>query len=448
MRKLNRALLVGALFLFALNTNAEKITIHILNHSDKKELSLNFPEAGEQKILIDKDGNGQLDVSKFPSGYVLMTYGMALRTLWLEPEKDLSLSFDGSTFHRNVTFAGALAPINSYLNDGQLIEAKVYDSEMNEASFLFKADSLLKANRTKLHLAKLPESFNEQEQKRLTYFTYSALTFYPDFYLRTSKDSTYVPSDSYWSKVKELSVIDPALLKIDEYKDFLASSIAQLARKEYANVEGMNSTDKSIAYVKKQISDDRISEYLINRYIYSFVKSKGLNNADKYITTFYESVKDASMVSKFKEVCGKWEKLRVGKPSPQFGATDVNGKSVALADFRGKYVYIDMWATWCGPCRKEIPFLKKLEEKYEGKDIHFVSISCDLSREAWEKEMAKGTMKGIQLHLNAGDTFMDDYMILGIPHFMLLDKEGNIVDSNTTRPSNPDTVKTLDQLLN
>lgn len=448
MKKLSKTLLVGALFIFALHTSAAKINIHILNHSDKKELSLSFSEAGEQKIFIDKAGNGELDISKFPSGYAIMTYGGGLRTLWLEPDKELSLSFDSSKFHRSVTFTGALAPINSYLNDGRLTEAKVNDSEMSETSFLLKADSLLTANLAKLHQAKFPENFNEQEKKRLKYFTYSALTYYPDFHLRTSKDSTYKPSDSYWSKVKELSIIDPELLKIDEYKDFLAASIAQLAKREFATAKDMNSTDKSIAYVKKQIRDARISEYLMNRYINSFVRSKGLDNADKYIATFYENVKDAAMINQFKVLCAKWEKLQAGKPSPEFNATDVNGKAVTLADLRGKYVYIDMWATWCGPCRKEIPFLQKLEEKYEGKDIYFVSISCDLSREAWEKEMARGTMKGMQLHLQVGDSFMDNYMILGIPHFILLDKEGKIINSNMTRPSNPDTVRTLDELQN
>ena len=45
-----------------------------------------------------------------------------------------------------------------------------------------------------------------------------------------------------------------------------------------------------------------------------------------------------------------------------------------LEDLRGKYVYIDVWATWCGPCRGEIPYLQKVEEKYKGKNIEFVSI--------------------------------------------------------------------------
>ena len=77
------------------------------------------------------------------------------------------------------------------------------------------------------------------------------------------------------------------------------------------------------------------------------------------------------------------EKLEIGKrrqtgiAATDFTQNDPDGKPVKLSDFKGKYVYLDIWATWCGPCRAEIPFLKKVEEKYHGKKIEFVSISID-----------------------------------------------------------------------
>ena len=112
-----------------------------------------------------------------------------------------------------------------------------------------------------------------------------------------------------------------------------------------------------------------------------------------------------------------------------------------------KYVYIDIWATWCGPCQREIPHLQKLEEKYHGKDIYFVSISCDNNKKAWENRVRAG-LKGIQLHFVNGDTFMNDYMIKGIPRFILLDKEGKIISVDMSRPSDPKTIAKLDELLN
>lgn len=118
-----------------------------------------------------------------------------------------------------------------------------------------------------------------------------------------------------------------------------------------------------------------------------------------------------------------------------------------IDDLKGKYVYIDVWATWCGPCRGEIPALKGLEHTYEGKDIHFVSISCDKDKKAWENMVKKEELKGVQLHMGTDRSFMDAYYINGIPRFILLDRNGNIVSANMSRPSNAQTAAKFDELL-
>ena len=71
------------------------------------------------------------------------------------------------------------------------------------------------------------------------------------------------------------------------------------------------------------------------------------------------------------------KELKEGDQAPTFKYLDINGKEVSLSDLKGKYVYIDIWATWCGPCTGELPHLKELEKKMHGKKIVFVSISCD-----------------------------------------------------------------------
>lgn len=78
----------------------------------------------------------------------------------------------------------------------------------------------------------------------------------------------------------------------------------------------------------------------------------------------------------------------IDKPSPIFeNFENIKGGTTSLKDLKGKYVYIDVWATWCGPCKAEIPHLKSLEEKYQGKNIVFVSISVDSKEDhdAWQK---------------------------------------------------------------
>ena len=125
---------------------------------------------------------------------------------------------------------------------------------------------------------------------------------------------------------------------------------------------------------------------------------------------------------------------------------DVDGKMIALEDLKGKYVYIDVWATRCGPCCAEIPHMKTLEEKFEGKNIHFVSISVDGSKAAWIKKVRQDKMGGIQLYGGSKAQIMADYKIQGIPRFILLDRDGKVIENTMTRPSDPETVKTLEAL--
>ena len=113
-------------------------------------------------------------------------------------------------------------------------------------------------------------------------------------------------------------------------------------------------------------------------------------------------------------------------------------------------MYIDVWATWCAPCKAEIPYLKTLEKDYEGKNIQFVSISVDKqnAHDAWKKMIKEKQMSGIQLFAdnNFESKFIRDYDINTIPRFILIDPKGNIVDADAMRPSNPSIKDFLNKL--
>ncbi len=138
--------------------------------------------------------------------------------------------------------------------------------------------------------------------------------------------------------------------------------------------------------------------------------------------------------------------------SPSFDYVNNAGGTSKLEDFKGKYVYIDVWATWCGPCRAEIPFLKKIEEKYHGKNISFVSISIDeqKDKQKWSALIKEKGLGGVQLFADKDwdSQFVKDYNITGIPRFILIDPDGKIVKADASRPSSPELEVELDALLN
>lgn len=138
--------------------------------------------------------------------------------------------------------------------------------------------------------------------------------------------------------------------------------------------------------------------------------------------------------------------LAPGTPAADLTLLDINGKKSKLSDLRGKNIYIDVWATWCGPCVAEIPFVEKLQEKYkESKNLEFVSLSVDDNIEAWKAKI--NADKPVWKNFVTEDGFMGEvnkkYHISAIPRFMLIDKNGNIVTLNAPRPSS----KEIDEFL-
>ena len=126
------------------------------------------------------------------------------------------------------------------------------------------------------------------------------------------------------------------------------------------------------------------------------------------------------------------------------------GGTTSLDDLKGKYVYIDLWATWCNPCKREIPFLQKVEKQFHDKKIEFVSISVDVKKdhEKWKKMVTDKELTGVQLFANDNwnSQFVKDYMVSGIPRFILIDPNGNIVSPDAPRPSSPKLVELLNTL--
>lgn len=127
-------------------------------------------------------------------------------------------------------------------------------------------------------------------------------------------------------------------------------------------------------------------------------------------------------------------KLEPGKVAPAFSFPTPDGKKkLGPKDFKGKYLLIDFWASWCGPCRKAIPHLKDVYEKYGNKGLEIFSVSVDKDDKAWKKAMAEENMPWPQVCApNSGKEIMDEYQFRGIPHLVLLDKNGKIIVRNVT----------------
>lgn len=125
------------------------------------------------------------------------------------------------------------------------------------------------------------------------------------------------------------------------------------------------------------------------------------------------------------------ERMKEGNPAPEFTFQNEKGKTVSIKKLKGKMIVLDFWASWCGPCRKEIPNVKKYYAEYKDKGVQFLSVSIDAKKDAWTKALKEEQMPWMQGWTpDAGKTVMNTYQFGGIPFIILIDKEGNIYRKN------------------
>ena len=377
--------------------------------------------------------------------YAYVRLGRMQLPVYVEPGKsfDVSLKLEG----RRVVpaFTGKGAPINTYLNGEAFYELRP-DFKADEETFmksLQDAEAKLLAN---LDAQKFNSEFVQTEKRRIHYMVYSWLIRYPSYHPYYAQDQDYKPSDKFYAAIKSAVQEEPELLAISEYREILDSYISILGTKDIQPGNMENRIQAQLDFALKNFNTPAVQEYVVDNVLSSYVGYAGIDNLDRFIGIYNEKVSSPDKKAAFQALCDKWEKVAKGQPSIGFKYLDIKGKEVSLADLKGKYVYIDCWATWCGPCLGELPHLQKLEHKYKGSNIHFVSISCDQDKAAWEKMVKDVKLGGIQLHNGGDNEFMDFFMINGIPRFILLDREGKIIASNAPRPSNPETVKLFNSL--
>lgn len=204
--------------------------------------------------------------------------------------------------------------------------------------------------------------------------------------------------------------------------------------------EGQHEAILTMRIIKKLSSNQFIRDY----YAFSAITNamshtKNKVEVQKIYDELIPGIKQLYYRESVKTSFYNFSKYSDGMPAPDFAYTDVNGKVFTLKQLRGKYVYIDLWATWCGPCKREIPSLAKIEEDYKDKNIHFVSISVDkgAQREAWKSFVLQNKLKGIQLMVDNDfqSKFITSFNVNFIPRFILIDPNGIIKDGDAKRPS-------------
>ena len=198
---------------------------------------------------------------------------------------------------------------------------------------------------------------------------------------------------------------------------------------------------------KRRLPIDTLEVY------YSFLSNdvKASSEGKKIIEYIYSLTDDVAFRNK-NPIHGFEYNKRLNEIKSIYGLSllDTSGNIVSLKSFKGRYLLIDFWASWCQPCIENFPSMEKLMKEYKSDSIQFIAVSLDKDRHRWENAIKKYGLYGWQLSdLRGFDGILPVYckVVTSIPRYVLIDKHGKIINYDTPQPMNPELKILIDKLL-
>lgn len=393
-------------------------------------------------LQMNAEGKASVVLPVDEPQYGIVKYKWKTKAIYLEPGKGLDVIWDMRPSGLEIEFAGDGADKNNFINGKETRVPVMGDFGLKEDEFLEKIDQYIADNNKVLESKGFDKVFQEKEKTRLLYDVCGILWQYAQ-----NRDC----SEEYIAKMKSLMVEEDWLLQLDSYTNFMEGAVAYFAGKALENQENASVKEKTLNvlnYVLSNIKSQAVKEYLVASFSISYIDSEGVDDAEEVKAIFNKEVTNSVMQAAFNSLYAQGSSVAKGSKAHGFKYLDINGKEVSLDDFKGRYVYIDIWATWCAPCREEYPHLQMLEKAFQGTNISFVSISTDQDEAKWKQTVKDEKMGGIQLHTGGDEDFLNAFRVKGIPRFILINPEGRIENANMTRPSDPMTIEYLGMLAN
>ncbi len=191
--------------------------------------------------------------------------------------------------------------------------------------------------------------------------------------------------------------------------------------------------------LRKAFYKDKFLELTMALDAHSNIGYAGLTpESQKEYDSFLKDYPESQYKTELEKIVEKMKAYSVGKPAIPFTLKNEKGVEVQLQDFKNKVVYLDFWASWCGPCIQEMKASKPVKEHFkDNKDLVFLYISVDEKAEDWKKAMEKHEVNGVNLWAEQAwqDPVTRAYNIQGIPKYYLIDGEGKFNDANPPRAS-------------
>lgn len=446
---------------------------HLTNCAEK-EVGISFQDENGQlhgeSAQLDENGNFLYKTNsiKTPREVAIIIEGFGA-PLFAAPGYNLSLTGDandGPTFWMTKKITGTGAETNKYhiILDSILkskTPTKWYEIE-SETDFL----AFIK-NERKLMDSVAGIVFYKKKTQDQHFGYFEKLVGYEAVFLELHRMLSFINSgkcsyekasallkNNFDNKILANPIQDKYLIS-SNYKDFCIEYATYLANMDYQKDSTLRNRDNYKLEKVSKLYTGKTREFVMHRLMASAIGHSNalqdLNNYKKQFQPYISTLKNQYFITDISKGFSRKEeeilkrekdllKVQQGRPAPGFTLENNLGKKYSLEDFKGKVVYLDLWASWCVPCRAENPKLKALYAKYKNDArVAFISIAVNDGVGAWKKALKKDKADWIQL-FDKDRIVSDAYVNSSIPQFVIIDKQGKIVNLNAPRPGDVETL--------
>lgn len=459
-------------------------------------VAVDFPEADSLAVqiyhypILEEEVLAQIDLDTAKYGLMqvelskpLMSYIRINGTsyeLYLKPGYDLKLSKDTMPSFDSISFEGKGAPVNNYINHvtALLNSERLVGYDLN--TFTKKYDSLNLAieDFSRSYFFRFPMQKNDldllrqiKKVKLLSRKIYYAERAHNDALIDQVFKSQKGEPIGKTEMLDELQIFfsdipfDTVYLRngMFDYKfilyDYLLgmhNSVFDLKLIDKSNLEWPKWVSAGWprqvnTLIKGESYPTGIREYLIAKDLQHWMDSQGITpEIDSIFNEFKLQFEGSIYTAPLQKIYDEYVIILPGNIAPDFSGRTLEGKLISLKDFKGKVVYVDIWATWCGPCLEQIPYARELHGAFQEDKVIFLNVSLDRSQEAWKKLLGRekdwlGTH--IILDQRESDSLSRNYKVNGIPKYLLIDQTGKIVSADASKPSSKSIKEEIKSLL-
>ena len=343
----------------------------------------------------------------------------------------------------NVKITGTRLAENKYNNELKGWSMVSYYMQQNQfmdnPSFIINQlvsdwkDAMKESNKFKTADNYIPREDFQQKNKKLITLYYLGLW---DEYLK--KRNALYPNDKTeeTAEIKEMKstvpLNDESMLSDEGYFNYIRSQM--IAENDNDDLDENTKAITAIAELPDNNFKDKMLYWQLKK---SLEEASAKSERDTLITQYASEFKDNRYTNIILNKSRIIQKLSKGQPAPIFSGITLDNQPFNIADLKGKYVIIDVWATWCGPCKYQSPYFEKFALKYKKQNIEFIALSIDDKIQDWFVDAKSKSKSVLQVHVNDKKQFSKEYDAQSIPRFILIHPDGNLVNSAMPFPSAP-----------